>query len=65
MRQEVNDLMKLEGLMGEEDLTGGMRGREGWLLIMPELEEGKLASLEMLRWLVGEPISTSLSSPWY
>lgn len=46
-------LIKVEGQMGEEEMTGGMRGRDGWLLIMPELEQGKLGSLEMLKWVVG------------
>lgn len=47
-------LIKLEGFLGDEEIGGSMRSREGWLLIMPELEVGKLASFEMLRWLVGE-----------
>ena len=46
-------LMKLEGLLGDEDTAGGMRGREGWLLIMPELEAGNTQASEMLKWLVG------------
>ncbi|TDL25788.1 hypothetical protein BD410DRAFT_826381 [Rickenella mellea] len=45
-------LIKLEGMMGDEEVAGGMKGREGWLLIMPETEAGKLGSLEMLKWLV-------------
>ena len=46
-------LMKLEGLLGDEETAGGMRGREGWLLIMPELEAGNTQASEMLKWLVG------------
>ena len=46
-------LMKLEGTLGEEEIFGSLKNREGWLLLMPEIEEGKLASLEMLKWLVG------------
>lgn len=46
-------LMKLEGLLGDEETAGGMRGREGWLLVMPELEAGNTQPSEMLKWLVG------------
>ncbi|KAH7930213.1 hypothetical protein BV22DRAFT_1043400 [Leucogyrophana mollusca] len=45
-------LMKLEGLIGDEETAGGMRGREGWLLVMPELEAGNTQASEMLKWLV-------------
>ncbi|KAF9223773.1 hypothetical protein BS17DRAFT_117890 [Gyrodon lividus] len=45
-------LMKLEGLLGDEETAGGMRGREGWLLVMPELEAGNTQASEMLKWLV-------------
>lgn len=55
-------LVKLEGMLGEEEMAGGMRGREGWLLIMPESEPGKLGSLEMLKWLVGTCIPSALGS---
>lgn len=46
-------LMKLEGLLGDEETASGMRGREGWLLVMPELEAGNTQASEMLKWLVG------------
>ncbi|KAH7884450.1 hypothetical protein F5I97DRAFT_1456898 [Phlebopus sp. FC_14] len=45
-------LMKLEGLIGDEDTAGSMKGREGWLLIMPELEAGNTQASEMLKWLI-------------
>lgn len=45
-------LMKLEGVMGEEEGAGGMRGREGWMLVMPELEGHNTQSTEMLKWVV-------------
>ncbi|KAH7913573.1 hypothetical protein BJ138DRAFT_1058757 [Hygrophoropsis aurantiaca] len=45
-------LMKLEGLLGDEETAGGMRGREGWLLVMPELEAGNTQASEMLKWVV-------------
>ncbi|KAJ7126884.1 hypothetical protein C8R44DRAFT_779806 [Mycena epipterygia] len=45
-------LIKLEGLIGDEDTAGDMRRREGWLLIMPELEGGLGQAEEMLKWIV-------------
>lgn len=45
-------LMKLEGYLGEEETAGSMRNRQGWLLVMPELEFGNTQPSEMLRWLV-------------
>lgn len=47
-------LIKLEGFIGDDELAGEWRAREGWLLMMPEVEQGKVGSLEMLKWLVGE-----------
>lgn len=47
-------LMKIEGLIGDEETAGTMKRREGWLLIMPELEAGNTQASEMLKWLVGE-----------
>lgn len=47
-------LLKLEGLMGDEDLPGQFRNREGWLLVMPELEGINTRASEMLKWLLGE-----------
>lgn len=47
-------LFKLEGLLGDEDLTGHFRNREGWLLVMPELEGINTRASEMLKWLTGE-----------
>lgn len=47
-------LIKTEGLLGDEDTAAGMRRREGWLLIMPELEGGNDQAKEMLKWVVGE-----------
>lgn len=45
-------LMKVEGHLGEEDMAGSMRNRQGWLLVMPELEVGNTQPSEMLKWLV-------------
>lgn len=46
-------LMKLEGLFGDEDTAAAMRGREGWILVMPELEGGNTQASEMLKWMIG------------
>ncbi|THH13046.1 hypothetical protein EW146_g7123 [Bondarzewia mesenterica] len=46
-------LMKIEGTIGEEEVSGSMKGREGWILIMPELEPGQTQQArEMLRWIL-------------
>lgn len=45
-------LLKVEGLLGDEEVAGPMRNREGWLLIMPELEGGNMRASEMLKWLI-------------
>lgn len=47
-------LIKIEGLIGDEETAGAMKSKEGWLLIMPELEGGLDQAAEMLRWVVGE-----------
>lgn len=54
-------LIKVEGLMSDEEGSGSLRGREGWLLIMPELESagGKIGVMEMLKWIVGQLRSVS------
>jgi CCR4-NOT transcriptional complex subunit CAF120 len=47
-------LLKVEGVMGDEDAAGAMKGQEGWVLLMPELAgQGDNHAPEMLRWLVG------------
>ena len=46
-------LVKMEGFIGDEELAGEWRSREGWLLMMPEVDGSKLGSLEMLKWVVG------------
>ena len=47
-------LIKLEGTYGDEDMCANMRRREGWMLLMPDLEGARSVSGEMLRWLIGE-----------
>lgn len=45
-------LIKVEGTFGDDDIAAGLREREGWVLIMPELE-GTGQAAEMLKWIVG------------
>ena len=47
-------LMKVEGHLGEEEVAGILKGREAWLLVMPELEGANTRASEMLRWLIGK-----------
>ena len=47
-------LMKVEGLMGDEDTAGAMRSREAWLLMMPTIEAGSNQTEEMLKWVIGQ-----------
>ena len=47
-------LVKLEGMYGDEDMCANMKRREGWMLLMPDLEGARSVSGEMLRWLIGE-----------
>ena len=46
-------LMKIEGKIGKEDAAMNMRDREGWVLVMPELEAGVPQANETIRWLIG------------
>ncbi|THV07320.1 hypothetical protein K435DRAFT_959906 [Dendrothele bispora CBS 962.96] len=45
-------LIKVEGTMGEEEIAGSMRTREGWLLVMPQLEGNLSPAAEMLKWVI-------------
>lgn len=45
-------LMKIEGTFGDDDIAANLRLREGWVLIMPEIEGNEQAK-EMLKWIVG------------
>ena len=56
-----SSLMKIEGLMGDEQAAGGMRCREGWWLVMPDIEPGVNMSPELLRWVVGSCRSSPAS----
>ena len=46
-------LIKVEGAFGDDDMAANLRLREGWVLIMPELE-GTGQSAAMLKWIIGE-----------
>jgi CCR4-NOT transcriptional complex subunit CAF120 len=48
-------LIKVEGLLGDEEMAQSMKSREGWLLFMPEIEgaTGNQAA-EMLKWVIGK-----------
>ena len=43
----------MEGWFGDEETAAAMKSREGWMLMMPELEGGLSESAEMLKWIVG------------
>ncbi|KAJ3502700.1 hypothetical protein NLJ89_g8766 [Agrocybe chaxingu] len=45
-------LLKVEGTLGDEEMAGSLRTREGWCLIMPELENSTGQAAEMLKWIV-------------
>ena len=49
-----NSHIKLEGTYGDGDMCADVRRREGWMLLMPDLEGVHSVSGEMLKWLVGE-----------
>ena len=56
-------LMKIEGKLGRDDAAMNMKNREGWVLVMPELEPGVPQANETIRWLIGTTISLLLTSP--
>lgn len=47
-------LIKVEGMFGDEEVLAGMRGREGWLLMMPDIGPNVEQAKEMLKWVLGE-----------
>jgi CCR4-NOT transcriptional complex subunit CAF120 len=54
-------LMKIEGTIGDEEIAMGMRKREAWILIMPELETGVPQANETIRWLIGTVVPYSVA----
>lgn len=55
-------LMKVEGTFGDDDIAANLRLREGWVLVMPEIE-GTEQAKEMLKWIVGEFRNSLLRFP--
>lgn len=53
-------LIKVEGLLGEEETAAGMKNREGWLLIMLDVEASASFIQEMLKWVLGSFFCHSL-----
>lgn len=56
-------LMKIEGKLGRDDAAMNMKNREGWVLVMPELEPGVPQANETIRWLIGTNISLLVRVP--
>jgi CCR4-NOT transcriptional complex subunit CAF120 len=56
-------LMKIEGKFGKDDAAMNMRNREGWILVMPELEAGVPQANETIRWLIGTVMCLSVRLP--
>lgn len=54
-------LMKIEGKIGDEEVAMTMRRREGWILVMPELETGVPQANETIRWLIGTALLYSIA----
>jgi CCR4-NOT transcriptional complex subunit CAF120 len=54
-------LMKIEGTIGDEEVAMTMCKREGWILIMPELETGVPQANETIRWLIGTVVLYSIA----
>ena len=44
-------IVKVDGMIGDEDLAGPRKNREGWFMFMPEMDRNK--AVEMLKWLTG------------
>ncbi|KAF8632220.1 hypothetical protein AX15_001978 [Amanita polypyramis BW_CC] len=45
-------LIKVEGLFADEELAKEMRNREGWIMVLPDLEGGQNQVGEMLKWII-------------
>lgn len=54
-------LMKIEGMIGGEEVAMTMRRREGWVLVMPELDAGVPQANETIRWLIGTVVPYSIA----
>ena len=49
----MSTLVKIQGKLGPQAAAYDMKGREGWLFVMPEFEAEKVPPMEMLKWVVG------------
>ena len=47
-------VMKVEGTFGDDEMAATFRMREGWVFIMPELENNVRQSAKLLMWVVGK-----------
>ena len=47
-------LLKVEGTFGDDEIAATFKMRDGWVLIMPELENNVGQASEMLKWIVGK-----------
>lgn len=54
---EQSCLWKMEGLLGEEEVAGSFRNREGWLFLLPEPEGNRVPAVEMKMFLIGKMVS--------
>lgn len=51
----LSTLIKIEGKLGDQDYADGMKGREGWMFMMPEVEGENISPpIEMLKWAIGQ-----------
>ncbi len=51
-------LIKIEGTFGDEDMVQNLRTREGYVMLMPEIESANGQPAEMLKWMVGMVFSS-------
>ena len=47
-------LLKVEGTFGDDEIAATFKMKDGWVLIMPELENNVGQASEMLKWIVGK-----------
>ena len=50
----VSTLMKVERVLGDEPVAGGMRNQGVWMMNMPDTDGGAAPSLAMLEWVMGK-----------
>jgi CCR4-NOT transcriptional complex subunit CAF120 len=47
-------VIKIEGLMGDEEMAGAFKSQEGWVHIRPGKELERRGLMEMLKWITGK-----------